>query len=305
MREKISLPTPQHPAARIWKETDLKAEISQVKKQHQAQLTAAFTTAQAVIQRMLAMGWLQEIELESPAEGKSTPPLYLVDMEAAADEIIEPSEILQGFQSDGVICYAGALAIHELTTQVPAFYHIAVPRAPKTESAVVLKETSASYAKPNEKPRDPLGRKIFDYQGIPCYLTRPEAVHMPGVQTRIYGARTHIRITTPEQTMLDTLWQPGKCGGQAIAFEAWERGVSRWNEERMAHHLEKIQRGDWIRRVGAMLTVLGVTPVSETLRQLLESQKCHVKSHAELPTLTLLNRMPAPTLLPEWGVLVP
>lgn len=305
LREKISTSTPEHPSARIWKETDLKNQISQIKKQHPSQLPTTFASAKAVIQRIQAIGWIHGISLDTPRDGKPPPLLYLVDMESSQDEIIEPWELLQGYHSDGVICYFGALALHGLTTQIPSFYHIAVPRKPKQDPAVILKESTTSHATPRKQQRDPLGSLLFDYQGIPCYLSRPEFTNMPGVQTRIYGPRTQIRITTPEQTMLDTLWQPLKCGGQSVAFEAWERGVLRWNEERMVQHLVKIQRQDWERRVGAMLALLGVTPASETLKNILDNRKKHVAHTLDIPHLSLFNNLPATTLLPEWGILVP
>jgi hypothetical protein len=305
LRASISLSSLAHPAARIWKETDLKAQITEIKKQHRAQLTTTFASATQVIQRMQSIGWLQPISVDAPQEGKTIPPLYLVDMEASPDEMIEPWELLQGYQTDGVICYFGALALHGLTTQQPSFYHIAALRKSKEHPVIHLKEPTAKYGGPKDQTRDPLGQKIFDYQGIPCYLTRPEASHMLGIQTREYGPRTLIRITTPEQTMLDALWQPLKCGGQAVAYEAWERGVLRWNEERMAQHLAKINRQDWERRVGAMLSLLGVTPESESLRKILESRKQHVANSSDIIHLPLLNNMPSSTLLPEWGILVP
>lgn len=304
LKERISLPTQLHLATRIWKEADLKSEITDIIKQHQSQLTKSFASAKTVIQRMLAIGWLQKIPVLVP-EGKPAPTLYLIDMEASPNEIIEPWELLQGYQTDGVICYFGALSLHELTTQQPSFYHIAVPRAPKQGSVVSLKETTATPAKAKEQARDPLGRMAFMYQEIPCYLTRPESSHMAGFQTREYGPRTQVNITTPEQTMLDALWQPLKCGGQAIAFEAWERGVLRWNPDRMAQHLIKINRQDWERRVGAMLSLLGVGAGSEALSQLLETRRQQVALTPDIPPLPLLNHLPASTLLPEWGILLP
>jgi hypothetical protein len=43
---------------------------------------------------------------------------------------------------------------------------------------------------------------------------------------RVVSPRTWLRITTLEQTLLDTLLQPLRCVGEAVVLEAWENGVS-------------------------------------------------------------------------------
>lgn len=305
LKHRVALPTEKHPAARIWCHSDLAKVISGIKKDHKAELRSTFPAAKAVIARMLEMEWLRGIPVEWPEGSNSVSPIFLLDMEAAPDESPEPWELLQGYQPAGVLCYFGAAAFHELTTQVPPFYHIATPRQPSGRTGAEAPLASEPVDPPDKKPPDLLGTMAFRYQGLAYYTTRPEASFMPGIQTRDYGQRTRLRITTPEQTMLDALWQPLKCGGQAVAFEIWERGVRKWNPDRMARHLQAINRHEWDRRVGAMLSLLGTDAGSDILCNLLHSRQDEMHRAPELQLLPLLSGQQGSNLIPEWGILAP
>ena len=102
------------------------------------------------------------------------------------EDLPEPWELLQGYQPGGVLCYFGALAYYELTTQQPAFYHIATLEARKPGQVVeVAPRTRESGHEAAE--RDPLGSLEFRYQDVPCYTTRRDKALVPGVQTREFG----------------------------------------------------------------------------------------------------------------------
>ncbi|MGL5017205.1 MAG: type IV toxin-antitoxin system AbiEi family antitoxin domain-containing protein [Luteolibacter sp.] len=302
LKREISQPTEEHPAARVRRESDLKAVIMKIRKEQLAALKSTFPSAKDVIARMLEIGWLQIIPLESAA-GEDPPRIYLLDMEATEEDLPDAWELMQGFKSGGVLCYFGAVAFHELTTQEPAFYHIANLRPPgaRVESAEIQPAGESGTA---GRTRDPLGTLEFRFQGLPCYTTGRDTTTIPGIQTRDYGPRTQLRITTLEQTMLDTLWQPLKCGGESVVFEAWERGVQRWNPERMAKHLAAINRPDWERRVGAMLSLLGVE-TDGSLQGLLATRKETLRQSMDHQHLPLMPGLPASRLLTEWGILTP
>ncbi len=277
--------------------------ISRVRKEQLAELKSTFPRAKGVIARMLEIGWLRQIPLE-PTPGEDAPPtLYLLDMEATEEELPDAWELMQGYRPGGVLCYFAAAAFHELTTQEPAFYHIANlrPAGPKPE----IGEMPATVASDGSKrQRNPLGTLEFRFQGLPCYITGRDEATIPGIQTRDFGPRTQLRITTLEQTMLDTLWQPLKCGGESVVFEAWERGVQRWNPERMAKHLAAINRQDLERRVGAMLSLLGVE-TDGSLRCLLAATMETLRNSVDHQHLPLMPGLPGSRLLPEWGILTP
>ena len=105
--------------------------------------------------------------------------------------------------------------------------------------------------------RSPLGTEIFRFDEVPYYVTRRDASLAPGIQLRVVSPKTWLRITTIEQTLLDTLLQPVRCGGEAVILEAWEKGVKDMDMDRMAEHLTKIQREDLDRRVAAVLDLTG------------------------------------------------
>ena len=301
----ISLPTEDHPAARVWRHSDLVTVVAKVRSEQLGQLKSTFPSANAVIERMLRIGWLQKLPVENRADGRPLPELYLLDMEATTEDFPEAWELLQGYHTTGVLCYFGALAFHELTTQEPAFCHIATLHAPTPRTyAIAAVSAGGDGAKPGRQ-RDPLGTLLFHYQGRPCYATRRDRSLVPGVQIRECGPRTRLRITTFEQTMLDTLLQPLRCGGESLVFEAWERGVRRWNPERMAMHLATINRQELDRRVGAVLTLIESEIPSGGLKNLLDARQAELREAPNAVLLPLLPGLPGSTLLAEWGIQAP
>jgi len=310
LKERLSRPTNAHPAAKVWKQSELVSAISAVRKEHMDELKTTFPPAKEVVERMRAIGWLLPIPLEPLPPEDPPQPLYLLDMEATEEDMPHVLEVLQGYESDGVLCYAAVLAHHELTTQIPTFAHVGILQdyGASADAAAALKATAPVTESASEprSTRDPLGTRLFAYQGTECYLTRRDRALSPGVQTRMEGPRTQLRVTTLEQTLLDALFYPVRCGGEAIVFEAWERGVERWNPSRLAEHLEAIGRNDFSRRVGAMLAVLDVPSIPSALSPLLEaaSKQWQYGGDGE-ESIPLLRHLDYDRLLPEWGVRVP
>ena len=52
------------------------------------------------------------------------------------------------------------------------------------------------------------------------YSNKRDVSLVPGIQFRVVSPRCWLRITTLEQTLLDALMQPVRCGGEAVALEA-------------------------------------------------------------------------------------
>ena len=88
---------------------------------------------------------------------------------------------------------------------------------------------------------------------------------MPGVQDRRYGPRGRFRITTYEQTLLDTLHKPQNCGGPAVVLEAWQEATisGRLDEQRLLSYLTQMDYPSTSRRLGAMLQLMNYTPGDE------------------------------------------
>jgi predicted transcriptional regulator of viral defense system len=125
---------------------------------------------------------------------------------------------------------------------------------------------------------------------------------------RVVSPRTWLRITTREQTLIDTLIHPVQCGGEAVVLEAWEVGTETMDADadRMADHLEKINREDFDRRVGAMLDLVGTGRITGALGKRLETFKNRLKlapsNSQDIPLLAGFNFR---NWNPDWKVQTP
>ena len=114
-------------------------------------------------------------------------------------------------------------------------------------------------------------------------------------------------MTTLEQTLLDTLKYPQHCGGEQVVFEAWERGMERWNADQLASCLEKIDHIEYDRRVGAMLDMLNQQPGSKKLKSRFDSVlgRMAAAAESEHPPVPMLESYPYKNYNQRWHVLVP
>lgn len=302
LRDHVLEPTEAFPTVRCWTHSNLGHLIMEVVKGHPDQLVpSTFCTAGEAIHRLMEMGWLKPISLGPVKDGITE--MYFLEMEAKEGEmILDPLEVLQGFMPQGVLCYFGVLSYLELTTQVPPFFHVA--KMDKAPLPPQWSEPSSNQAGERRRLRNPMGTELFRFEGAMCYQTRRNTMMVPGVQERVFGKRAKVRITTLEQTLLDTLIYPTQCGGQGVVFEAWERGVELWNPDRMAGYLEQIGRPTFDRRVGAMLDVLGVKSVlSEKMENRLEVVRHDSEASSE--PISLINGVDYPRLNKSWNVRIP
>ena len=296
LRRQIAKPSEKQLTVRCWKASTLSLAVSIILKRHKATLKTTFPPASAVIQRLVSSGWLHPIKI---TKGKPHLRLYRMEAETADNESVDPLELLQACLPSGVISYFAALSFYELTTQVPPFYHIGrllagQPQEPPKESVLV--------SQVNAK-RNPLGSELFQFGETTYYETKRYKVLTPGVQLRIVSPRTWLRITTQEQTLLDTLIQPTRCGGEAVIFEAWEKAMENFDASRMADHLAKINRDELSRRTGAILELIGMkfddTPLGDQLRMVKERVHTDTTEIPLLPGMDFSNRSDA------WRVRVP
>lgn len=216
---------------------------------------------------------------------------------------ISPVELLQTTQVSferSVICYFTALEYHELTTQETPHHHIAsLKKTPEQKGATQRQSASEQAATSNRTPY--LGTLLFNYEGVPYYVTYRDPRLIPGIQTVHLSPTCQVRMTTLEQTLLDTLHKPWSCGGSSVVFEAWERGLPLLDETRVLEYLKKIGRTDLTRRVGYMLENNNYSPVDPKLCKLLNDAKAKVKK-GQMPTIPLLPDVPSKSLDDTWGV---
>lgn len=192
---------------------------------------------------------------------------YTLDLARRRFANASPYELLQAYDADGVICYFSAIAFHSLSTQPPMHHHIAIlhdyrEKTDRKTASTALTSLPRKYCE--------LGTRLFKYAEVPYYKTSRERRLVPGIQTRYLGPNSLIRITTLEQTLLDVLHRPLSCGGPAVAFEAWEQGLSNLNENRLTDHLIAMEHLPTMQRLGYMLDTLDFKPQNR-LASVLES----------------------------------
>jgi hypothetical protein len=304
LNRKLAAPTPEWPTVRCWVASTLNSVFKQVRDD-----LAAKGMRMAVSHRAL-LDWVCRLGLASliPVEGES---IYLLEIGASAESEVDPLELLMAGKPSGVICYFSAVAFHSLTTQLTEHHHVAElnPQVPEGQSdGTKEKKPERTGGEMTTKSRAPrgLGRPLFHYRGIPFYSTRRSARLVPGVQTRGYGPRTQIRITTLEQTLLDTLYKPFHCGGPEVVFEAWQEGVAsrRIDEERLVEYLRAMNYPATARRLAVMLEQMGTTP-SDQLRQFLETCQGAIDRQSPHARISLLPGVDYQNLNEHWLVKTP
>ena len=303
LSERLSVPSERLPTVRCWKHSALATEIKAVVRANQSELRTTFPPAYKVIEHLKRMGWVQPIEVQS-SEQRDHIEFLIVDARSREGQPVSPLELLQAWLPAGVICYFSALTHHELTTQTAAYHHIARLNPPRSRKELVSATEPEKAGEAVE--RSPLGTDIFHFAEVTCYETRRDASLVPGIQMRVVSPRTWLRITTREQTLLDTLLQPLRCGGEAVILEAWENGVNAMDADRMSECLGKIRRDDLDRRVGAVLDLIGADVAMSSLgRRMTALKERLAAATTEIPDIPLLWGFQFPARSEAWKVRIP
>jgi hypothetical protein len=230
--------------------------------------------------------------------------LYEVDLGVISDSSADPVELLMAAAPQGVVSYFSAVAFHRLTTQIVAHHHVAKLTAP----AAKLSEPKASIKNATESPRSrsPLGKPFFTCNGTAYYVTSRSRRLSPGIQRQNYGIKTLLRITTLEQTLIDTLIKPLHCGGPEVVFEAWREACDddRLQESQLAGHLRQMKYPAADRRVAAMLAILDRTPGPE-LATVLNATLDTLDRSGPYARISLLPGIDYQSLDEKWLVSIP
>ena len=209
-------------------------------------------SASQIIQHLISAKLLSKVPLEGKQQVRSSIDLFLVGLGAGALPP-HPIELLTALKPRGVICFFSALQEYELTTQLPSHHNVARLIEIKGKRPAKQQVTTKPVQDTVKRTRNPIGEFAFSYEGLPYYRNRRYKGLIPGVKERFFGQKTRYRITTLEQTLLDTLQYPVHCGGPPVVFEAWENGITVLDEERLVKHLKAIHSDILIRRVASML----------------------------------------------------
>ena len=301
--DRVSSASEKNLTARCWKLSTLRHEIKAITKSNHEVLRTTFPPAHVVIERLKRMGWIHSIKVQYSNDAKLND-FLLLDMEAGKGEPIYPLELLQAYLPDGVVCYFSAINYYELTTQVVAHHHIARLNPPRAKKSLTAVDATEPEQAGKFVERNPLGTEIFHFEDVGYYSNKRDVSLVPGIQFRVVSPRCWLRITTLEQTLLDALMQPVRCGGEAIALEAWETGAKQIDADRMAEHLAKIQRDDLDRRVGAVLEMIGANFVASTLGRRLKAVRDRLLTQ-DVPEIPLLAGFEFPESNKTWKVRTP
>jgi predicted transcriptional regulator of viral defense system len=268
-------------------------------------LPSTFPTGIKILNTLISMGLATQIPVKETVKSAPSNEFYLMGFQGSHEREIDPLELLQAFSQEGIICYLSALGHLELTTQVPVHHHIAIPTR---EGADLIKEpleTVRSLDPSGETPkRSKLGTRIFSYEGIPYYSTKRVRSSIPGIKERVLSPWSTIRMTTIEQTLLDTLQYPYHCGGPEVVFEAWQTAQDRYEEEALLEGLKRIGLPPLIRRLGAVYNLLNYMP-SKCLGAFLKEKRDQFFTQSENPPIPLLRGLTFSQLDSYWNVLVP
>jgi hypothetical protein len=304
LNRRLATPTSEWPTVRCWTMPALDRIFKQVRDELAAEGVESGLSHSSLLE------WLCRLRLASPLPVESES-LYLLEIGASAEAQVDPLELLMAGKPSGVICYFSAVAFHALTTQLVEHHHVAElrPQVPGPErerpEEEVAERPERLPVSPSRQPRG-LGTLLFRFQGVPFYSTRRSARLVPGVQTRGHGPRAQVRITTVEQTLLDTLYKPFHCGGPEVVFEAWQEGVAsrRIDEERLVAYLRAMNFPATARRLGVMLELTGGAPGTE-LRQLLGACQQALDRQRPHARISLLPGIAYQNLNEPWLVNIP
>jgi len=303
LAEQVSVASENNLTPRCWKPSTLCREIKSLIKSNQPALRTTFPAAHTVVDQLERMGWIHPVRVQSPLAAKPID-FLLLNLESGRGEPIYPLELLQAYLPSGVVSYFSAINYYELTTQVVTHHHVVRLDAPKPPKSLPADKATEPASVGEALERNPLGTEIFQFEAVGYYQNRRDASLVPGIQVRVVSPRCWLRITTLEQTLLDALLQPIRCGGEAVVLEAWETGARQMDTDRMAEHLAKIQRDDLDRRVGAMLEMLEVNLTGSTLALRLKAVSDRLKTQ-RVPEIPLLPGLEFLELNQIWQVRIP
>ncbi|NOY86325.1 MAG: hypothetical protein GXP52_03365 [Deltaproteobacteria bacterium] len=301
---RLATPSPPSlPSVRCLSAYTLSRMFTEIQKEQA--LPTTFPSGVKILNHLKAMGLASRVPIEGISKRVPSKDFYLIGIHASHDVDADPLELLQAYKQEGVICYFSALFYFNLTTQIPTHHHIATilkqKRRPRSEMTTVTFEQPSSD---NSGKREKLGTRAFSYQDVPIYLTKRQENTIPGIKLRVFNPRTQIRMTTIEQTLLDTFQYPYKCGGPEVIFESWNAHINKINESLILEYLKKIDILSLTRRVGAMFDVMAYKPDPD-LARFLEGTRRETLNITGIADIPLFRGTHYLRINQNWRILIP
>ncbi|MBT4860421.1 MAG: hypothetical protein HOM14_00385 [Gammaproteobacteria bacterium] len=244
---------------------------------------------------------IQPIITLDPVTNQKQENFYLLGL-TSSENIVDPIELLQALEPKGVICYFTALEFYGLTTQIPSHHHI----AKLVHTSLRGRKKNYKNTPPSKKNHvfNPLGKNKFTYEDIPYYLTNRDTNLILGIKERFLNERTKFRITSIEQTLLDTLHKPLSCGGSSVVFEAWENAIDKMQSNILLEYLQKINNNALSCRAGYMLQIMDYK-INSDLSSFLSSVKNSVTRNNPELAIPLLPGLNYHQFNQEWFIRTP
>ncbi len=284
----LETPSPELPSTQVFTDRHLRSLLIKSRKNSDCRKSL---TGKLLVEHLIKSGLAEKLSTSSE-NGNYKYPFYYVG--TGDTKAIDNLEIIQAFKHQGIICYFSAISYHQLTTQMIPHHHIATLIKVQKKAKIIPDNSS-------EKKIHKLGTYLFDYEAIPYYWTQRDQKLIPGIQSVYLSDKAIVNVTTLEQTLLDTLHRPWHCGGPAVVFEVWEKGLERINESRLGEYLNSINNPLYNRRVGCMLDLNQHKVTDLNLTGILQK----AKESANKPVDNLLPIVPSGDIEKKWNLELP
>ena len=270
---RVAKPTSFLLSARCITKQTLSGIFSEI--QQELNLPSTFPSGVAIIEHLISMGFASRIPVEGTAGTAPSKEFILLGIQESQDLDADPLELLQAYDQQGTICYFSALAYFNLTTPSPS----ASPRGSAHQSSDPQRKrrTTSHDRESKENNYEVETRNLpLHLRGGTLLLYKKVKSSIPGIKIRVISPGTNLRITTIEQTLLNTLQYPFHCGGQEVALEAWERHIGQIDGDLLLDYLRTIRIDPLTRRVGAIFDLFGIPPAKDLHTFLKRVQVAHL-----------------------------
>lgn len=227
-----------------WRLKPLESILEQIRVE--LKINASFSP-RMFIDKMNELGVLVEVRLNFPVR-----PAKLIARKGRA----HPEHIACALSQSAYLSHYTALALHDLTDDVPKIVYVTIPQPRKSYSrALTQDEIDASMSKPARETTD-----IAPWSGIRIARLRGQDSGGLEIIDRDLAGYP-IRITSIERTLIDVVVRPECAGGTHRVFEAFRRAQGRISVNRLVGILRSLDYSyPWHQALGFYLERSGVYP---------------------------------------------
>jgi len=266
--QRLGGPSPALPSVRCLSKATLFAMFDEARDGLASATPHPKVSKTAILEFLQSVGLMRRIPTELGRKKRKSAELYLAQYGSDGDLDVDPLELMQAAVPHGVICYYSAMFFHGLTTQIPAHHHIAEVRddagnSGGREGAGAAGNggkggADASLGEGAGRSYSKLGVRIFDFGGVSFYFTMRDASLLRSFSWHQASPDAIVRVTSLEQTLLDSLHMPIRCGGPPVVMEAWGEAIDegRIRQSKLASILREASNEKLARRVGCMFDEL-------------------------------------------------